>query len=439
MGLRTLLRTGTTLVATTVVAALLTAPGASGYPCLDCDTPELPDDPGTTCPTIAASTDPWIQVPQSPAKPKVGSVVTGRTGVWNSNTKNLKVMWFVGDSAVGTATTHSNVDNRTFSYTVKAADLGKPVRLWVRGIGDAAPCVKDEFSGATANVEQGDPPVNLTAPTPGGPAQVGKVLTASPGTWSTPPESYSYEWYREGSTEAIGSGQSFTPAAADVGKRLRVGVTAQRAGHWVGFAYSTFTAVVAQGTFTHTTLPSVAGEHVFGESLSGNDGQWPSGTTVTRQWTRNGTPIAGATGSGYTLGLQDLGQTVAFVVTATRPGYESQTRTVSGSPVARAAAPVWTGKRLTLKGTDKVAKKVKVAVGARKIRTRAAAPGAKVTYQWLRNGKRIKGSTKSAHVIRKVDRSKKLKARITIARPGHKVLVIVTRAVRIRNNGKTIR
>ncbi|KRF11416.1 hypothetical protein ASG90_16835 [Nocardioides sp. Soil797] len=439
MGLRTLMRTSTTLVATTVVAALLTAPGVHAANCLDCDGPELPDDPGVPCPVIAATTDPAILSPTSPTRPVVGQSVTARSGVWNSSTKTLQVQWYVGGKAVGSVTSYPNTTSRTLNYTVRAEDQNKTIRLWVRGIGALTPCVKDEYSPSTAVVDLGPKPVNQTTPSVSGTPQVGQTLTAVPGTWTNAPESYAYEWFREGTVDPVGHGEEYTASAADLGKRIRVGVTAQRPGHWAGHAYTAFTAVVTTGTLAPTSPPTITGKRVFGENLTGDDGQWPAGTELTRRWERDGAPIPGATGTDYTLGLKDVGRVVSFVVTATRAGYQSRTMTASGAPVVRATAPVWAGGKISLKGTNKVNKKVKVALGVKQIRLRSAAPGAKVTYRWMRNGKAIKGSTKRAHVIRKADRKKRLTARITIVRQGHKTLVVTTKAVKVKDNGKRIR
>nr|HEV8010867.1 hypothetical protein [Bradyrhizobium sp.] len=63
-----------------------------------------------------------------------------------------------------------------------------------------------------------------------------------------------------------------------------------------------------------TPLTSI---HV-GQSLAGTTGTWTGASpfTYTRQWLRNGSPIAGATGAGYTLIAADLGADIGMIVTA---------------------------------------------------------------------------------------------------------------------------
>jgi hypothetical protein len=76
-------------------------------------------------------------------------------------------------------------------------------------------------------------PQNTAAPTISGTPQVGQTLTASPGTWSsdTTP-TFTYQWQRcddKGNACAAISGatkQTYAVASADLGKTLRVAVTA---------------------------------------------------------------------------------------------------------------------------------------------------------------------------------------------------------------------
>lgn len=85
--------------------------------------------------------------------------------------------------------------------------------------------------------------------------------------------------------------------------------------------------------------PQVSGLPVVGSTLTATDGTWNlQGLTLTRQWLRNGTAIAGATGSTYTIDAADVGAQLSVAVTAGRPGKESLTATSAATaPVAPVA------------------------------------------------------------------------------------------------------
>ncbi len=119
------------------------------------------------------------------------------------------------------------------TYLVAEADVGHKIRVAVtatNSIGDAA-----ATSGATALVTPPVPPSNSKAPTVTGLAKVGRTLSASAGTWSTPhtPLSYTYQWKRcNGAGEscsniAEATGATYTLGSEDTpGHTLRVTVTA---------------------------------------------------------------------------------------------------------------------------------------------------------------------------------------------------------------------
>lgn len=64
-----------------------------------------------------------------------------------------------------------------------------------------------------------------------------------------------------------------------------------------------------------TAVPTVAGTNTVGQILTGTNATYTpaTGGTVTRQWTRNGVPIAGQSGATYTLVAGDSGKTIRFV------------------------------------------------------------------------------------------------------------------------------
>ena len=102
------------------------------------------------------------------------------------------------------------------------------------------------------------PPVNLTLPTISGTPKQGQTLTASNGTWSNSPTSYSYQWARCGSAggncTAISGATSktYVLTSSDVGATLRITVAATNSGGSTA-ATSAPTAVV---TATATPRPA---------------------------------------------------------------------------------------------------------------------------------------------------------------------------------------
>lgn len=82
-----------------------------------------------------------------------------------------------------------------------------------------------------------NPPRNTIAPSISGTPREGETLSANPGTWSgDQPISFGYQWLRcdanGGNCTAIGgaTGRSYTLTAADVGRSIRVRVTARNSG-----------------------------------------------------------------------------------------------------------------------------------------------------------------------------------------------------------------
>src|SRR5690348_11557729 len=76
-------------------------------------------------------------------------------------------------------------------------------------------------------------PQSTSAPTIEGTLQEGKVLTAGNGIWTNAPDSYTYRWQRCDPTGAAcadiagETDRTYTLAAADTGRTVRVVVTAK--------------------------------------------------------------------------------------------------------------------------------------------------------------------------------------------------------------------
>ena len=65
----------------------------------------------------------------------------------------------------------------------------------------------------------------------------------------------------------------------------------------------------------NTVLPAVTGTAQVGQVLTTTNGTWLNSPTLTRQWFAGGQPIAGATGTTYTVLAGDVGKTINVVVT----------------------------------------------------------------------------------------------------------------------------
>jgi len=92
---------------------------------------------------------------------------------------------------------------------------------------------------------------------------------------------------------------------------------------------------------TLKNVPTISGEFVSGKTLTANYTPQDD-ETVTYQWNRNGTVIANATSSTYTLTTEDIDQEISVSVTATD---ENHTGSVTSAAVTISAPePPYTGK-----------------------------------------------------------------------------------------------
>jgi hypothetical protein len=174
-------------------------------------------------------------------------------------------------------------------------------------------------------------PTDGSRPAIAGVALDGRQLLARPGHWfGVAPLSYAYHWQRCDSKGArcrdvpAEGGPAYTVIPADIGKRIRLLVTATNPR---GSATATAppTAPIQPAPPASTSPPTVTGRAVAGESISAGAGTW-SGTpplAFAYSWERCNLfgvqcrPIAGATRPAYAPAAGDAGSTLRVRVTAT--------------------------------------------------------------------------------------------------------------------------
>jgi hypothetical protein len=196
-----------------------------------------------------------------------GSIGVTYGGAHYSTTGSLAMnTWATVEMHVTTSGTTSTVEvrlNGTLIYRTTSASLGTAGVSTVQ-IGNDTAAQAFNLVADTINVQYGtsptpSPPVNTVPPTISGTPQAGQTLTASPGTWTgTQPITYAYKWQRCDTAGANCSaisgatGSTYAVTSADVGRTLRVAVTATNS---VGSATATSSATaVVQAGSTQTGL-----------------------------------------------------------------------------------------------------------------------------------------------------------------------------------------
>ncbi len=215
----------------------------------------------------------------------------------------------------------------------------------------AALVVGAVFGRPGSGLAAGNGPGSTAPPTIWGAAQEGQTLNASKGGWSGSPTAYAYAWSRcdagGGSCSAIAGATAATykPAAADVGKTVRVTVTATNTGGATPATSAASAAISSTKAPTATAAPTVSGSLTVGSTLTANKGTWSGApTSYAYMWSRcdaNGDDCAtvnGATNSTYVLTSSDTGRTLRLSVVATNKDGSTQYTAAQTS-----ALPVWNG------------------------------------------------------------------------------------------------
>ncbi len=266
--------------------------------------------------------------------------LTATSGSWSGTTPiSFAFQWLRCDENGASCAEITGANGTT--YVVAASDVGK--RLRVRVTASNADGSAVALSDATSVVTEASKPVNATEPTISGTLVQGRTLTANSGSWTgQQPITYAYRWVRCGTDGGLADGSNcdqlnatastYVLVAADVGKRLRVRVTAANAAG-VETVASNATAVVRADTSVgrpvNTAEPRIAGNTVAGQVLTASGGSWSGATPISLayQWVRCGTDggnalgsncatIGGATRATYTLTTSDVGRRLRVRVTA---------------------------------------------------------------------------------------------------------------------------
>jgi hypothetical protein len=226
-------------------------------------------------------------------------------------------------------------------------------------------------------------------------------------------DSYSFQWYRNGSKISGATKQSYTLASADIGKCFWVKVTGKSSGRTSQSLeyplYSCFgyvqAGVMPQGSVridnTSSTLKAVP------------TGWSTPKLTYKYQWYRGASKISGATSSTYKPTTSDRGSLLKVSITASRSGFPSKSAESAAANYTLTASTV-----PVITGTAQVGQSLSVNTPTYST-VGGAAPSATVSYQWYRSGSAISGATSSTYALVSADYGKKMTVKVTGSLDGY--------------------
>lgn len=170
-------------------------------------------------------------------------------------------------------------------------------------------------------------------------------------------------------------------------------------------SHTTRTVQLGAAPTVTAATPTVSGSARTGATLRANPGRWaPTGVTLRYQWRANGTAIRGATGTTLRVTNTYAGKRLSVTVTGSKTGATAVSRTSAAT--ARSIGAL-TARTPVIAGKAKKGKKLTA-------RTKAWGPGTvRLRYQWLRNGKKIRGATHKTYKLTKRDVRKRLQVKVT--------------------------
>ena len=290
----------------------------------------IPNSAATGAPTISGTA-------------QVGQMLTASTsdisdsdGLINAT---FTYQWLADDTDITDATGST--------YTLASADEGKTIKVRVSFTDDGGN-QETRTSDVTVAVVSIPNSAATGAPTISGTAQVGQMLTASTSDISDSDglinATFTYQWLADDTDITDATGSTYTLAAADEGKTIKVRVSfTDDGGNQETRTSAVTVAVAAIPNSAATGAPTISGTAQVGQMLTAStsdisDSDGLINATFTYQWLADDTDITDATGSTYTLAAADEGKTIKVRLSFTDDSGHQETLT-SAATVAVASAP----------------------------------------------------------------------------------------------------
>jgi hypothetical protein len=266
-----------------------------------------------------------------------------------------------------------------------------------------------------------------------GTPRVGDRLRASGGSFVPAADSITYRWVRGGTV--VATGPDYTVTADDLGHELGLQMTGRRAGYNDRTWGNLWLGTVARGTFQVTGVGRLVGTPAEGRVLTvqAPASVTPAPTTTTYEW-RVGTRTVTTTVPSLALTSAMVGQQVSATIR-----YGSSTHTDVRVPVTLSGLPGTTTLTPRITGRAWTVKRRAAALGTARagLLLTARVPllngrAGRFTYQWLRDGRVVRGATGVRFKVRAADRRHRISVRVRAHTPYRPLTQSTSASVRIR-------
>jgi surface antigen len=261
---------------------------------------------------------------------RVGATLSATAATWTPAGASVSYQWRADGVDLAGATGQS--------LLLRPAQQGQRITVRATAV-EPGYTTDSSTSAATAPVDP-DVLTNTAAPSVVGTPVVEQVLTADPGTWLPTPAHLHYQWLANGRAVTGATAPTLDTTPELVGKTVSVRVTARKWGYDPVRANAAPTSVIAPGTFTATSTPTITGTALLGRELTLAPGSWTPTGDVAVQWLRNGVPVPHATGTTYSLTASDVAARMSATTTITRPGYTMATASAVPTTAVQSTASV---------------------------------------------------------------------------------------------------
>jgi hypothetical protein len=308
--------------------------------------------------------------PSISGTPTQGSLLSASPGAWSGTVTAFSFQWrrCGTDGGQPDASNCAVITGATSTtYTLTSGDVGFRLRVVVTATNgtDSPATAQDTASNPTEVVTttSGGAPQNTAEPGVSGTPAQGQKLTGTTGTWTgATPIVFVFQWVRCNADGGLPDGSNctfiagantttYTLGSSDVGKRMRLRVTASNSGGTTTAASNPTDTVTGTAAPKATAEPRITGAAQQGKTLTASTGTWTGSSPITFafQWRRcdtsggksdasNCAVIPGATKSTYLLTSSDVNRRLRIRVTATNSG-GSATSTSNATGTVAAPAP----------------------------------------------------------------------------------------------------